>query len=171
MAFPGVARFRAILIGASIATLPVACGSSRPTAPLGDDTARLIPTVISGPFTLVDASVKEQPGSPPNLVYGVSISNSGSSPIQIQYGGCWAFVRLYARADRAGTPISDNGPPDVACTLDLHTAAIPAGATVQISSQTLLDPVVPVGHYYASVAFAPNGAATVLPAGEIDVVR
>lgn len=152
------------------ATFLVACGSSGPTS-TADDTTRLTTTIINGPFTLVDAAVSEQDGSPPSLVYNVRISNASSSSFQIQYGGCWAFLRLYARADRSGTPLYDSGPPGIACTLDSHTTAVPPGTTVPISSQIVLDPGLSPGHYFASVAISPNGAATILPAGEVDILR
>jgi len=79
-------------------------------------------------------------------------------------------LRLYTRSDRAGTPAYDSGPPEVTCSAFSRTTTVPAGATARIGQELFIDPRL-AGHYFASVAIAPNGSATVIPAGEIDIVR
>ena len=159
------------IFGALVLGLSVGCGSANPTSPPDDDATRLTPTEISGPFTLVDASVVEQPGSPPVLSYSVRIANQGSSAIRVDYTGCATFLRLYTRAERTGQPVYDSGPPGVACTVPLHTVTIAAGAIGSVTAQVLLDPSLASGHYFASVAISPNGSPTVLSAGEVDIAR
>jgi len=149
--------------------LTAACGSSGLVSPSDDDTARLVPTQISGPFSLVQGFVAKQPGSAPLVMYGVAISNPSSNPMQVVQTGCWAFLRLYARSDRTGTPAYDSGPPDVDCLLYSHRITVPAGTTTRISEALFIDPRL-AGHYFASVAIAPNGSATVIPAGEVDII-
>jgi hypothetical protein len=106
-------------------------------------------------------------------MFVTTIVNRSDSTEKVERGGCWAFLRLYTNAARTGAPTYDSAQPGLGCTLELVDLRIAPHDSGQfngsIPGATIVAEGTPPGHYYAAIAVAPNGVATELPAGEIDL--
>jgi hypothetical protein len=143
------------------------------------------PGAITGPppslnFTIsnaygIAASTAAVRDPSPRIRYTVTVSNGSDSQEQIEYGGCWAVVRLFATPDRSGTPVYESAGAASGC-LSAASATIvmlePGQSTDlvgYIDMAAIMRSGIAAGHYYVSVLVSPNGSATPIAAGEVDI--
>jgi len=153
----------------ALATVMWACSSAAPTS---SDRAPLTTLSISGPFTLAaTAMAVRDPTS--RLQITVIITNTSNAIENVEYGGCWSFLRLYKTSDVDAAPVFDEQTAIQACATYLRDVSIPAGGSTILSSPydvpSLLVSGVPAGRYFVGIAVAPNGTTRVLAAGQADV--
>jgi len=153
----------------ALASLVWACS---PTPPTASDHAALTPLSISGPFTLT-ATSRAVRDPVPRLRITITISNTSNSTEQVEYGGCWSFLRLYKTADLSADPAFDQQLKINACQVFLTDLSLAAGGSAVLSLSydvpTLIASGVSAGQYFLGIAVAPNAVMRVLAAGEADI--
>jgi len=163
-------RMLGVLLAGLVVVLIESCSSA--TGPKRASRTSLGSIAISGPFNLVAWNYADS--STPGFWYVASFTNQSRSEETVAFAGCWSFLRLYRTPDRTGTPVFDTERTTHECDSSSAVKLTPkAGAAASVSSQidfaTLKREGVPPGHYYLSVRIAPNGAQSVVPAGEVTV--
>lgn len=147
----------------------LACSSSaepvKPSAPS--------PLRIGGAYS-VTASSSQVRDPNPRLQYAVTVTNRSAVTEQLEYGGCWAYVRFFKNADRSGSPAYDAAVPNGGvCTADLNRVPLAPGASTSMIGHFELVSVlvlgVSPGHYSVSLLIAPDGVVTSVPAGEVEL--
>jgi hypothetical protein len=107
------------------------------------------------------------------LHYSVVVTNTSSSQIDIDYGGCWSFFQLFSTADLTRSPVFDAGAVGASCTLSDTRVSIPAGGSGTLHGYypvgTLTGLGVAPGHYFVAVRLAPNDSLRQLSAGQVDL--
>jgi hypothetical protein len=130
------------------------------------------PTIIAAPYVL-GASASITTDASPRLQFSLLVTNKSQGAFDINYGGCWAFVQLFASADLTKTPIFDSGALGAACTLESSRVTIGPNQTGSLVGQypvaTILDLGVARGHYFVALRVAPNDSARQIFAGQIDL--
>ncbi len=132
----------------------------------------LTPLTISGPFTLSAASIVSTDAGH-RLVFTVRLTNASTASEQVEYGGCWAFVRLFESAALAGNPVFDSGVVTTGCLTSLTKLTIAGNDSAALVGSydvpSILAAGVAPGKYFVAVALAPNGTPQQLAAGQVEI--
>ncbi|MDB4877851.1 MAG: hypothetical protein JWM41_4297 [Gemmatimonadetes bacterium] len=109
----------------------------------------------------------------PRVRYAVTVTNGSATDEQIAYGGCWASIRLFPTPARSGTPSYDSGLGGSGCTSSEMRLTLPSGQSIDLVGYIDVAAIVASGlaggHYFVSILVSPNGSATPIAAGEIDI--
>jgi hypothetical protein len=160
--------FSRLLIGISLVSA-AACSST--AAP--DTSLPLVqPFTISSAFGIAASSATVRD---PNarIRYVLHVTNGSGSDEQVSYGACWAGVRLFTSAARTGSPAFDSITGDSACILPEYVTTIAPGSSADLVGYldvaSVMAAGITAGHYFVSLVVSPNGSATQIAAGDIDV--
>jgi hypothetical protein len=161
---------RSLIATAAFAAV-MACSSK-------ESSLTLPPPPPSPSFTIssaygISASTAAVRDPQPRVRYAVTVTNGSAADEQIAYGGCWASIRLFPTPDRSGTPRYDSGLGGAGCTSSETRLTLPSGQSIDLVGYVDVAAIVASGlaggHYYVSILVSPNGSATPIAAGEIDI--
>lgn len=159
------------LLTAGLLSLIAACSSSRITEqpPVA---SRPDPLPIAGHYEL-SASTELVRDPTARLHYTVIVTNTSTTQIDVDYGGCWSFFQLFKTSDLTQLPVFDAGAVGASCTLSDTRVPIPVGASGTLSGYypvaALTSWGVAPGHYFVAIRLAPNDTLRQIAAGQLDV--